>query len=147
MFVALSAVFGGSGCADEGEPLTAPPAPDPGPTLDYETAIQPLWDTRCGPVCHGMNGNGGLDLRLGRSHDSLVGTVSPTYGAPRVVPGDPGSSVLFDKITGGGRFGPRMPADGSTLTARQIQVVEQWILAGAPDGAFPAPPSPARVLP
>ncbi len=132
----------GTGCSDEGAPLDAGNLPMQ--VNDYESAVQSIWDRSCGPACHGASGNGGLDLRAGQSYGNLVGVVSATYGAPRIVAGDPTESVLFDKITDTGRYGGSMPAAGPALAASDIAMIRAWIVAGAPNGAFDPPASPSR---
>ena len=139
----LLAVALAAGCSDEGDPAApnGDPDPDPGAQLSFASDVQPIFDARCGPACHGANGNGGLDLRPGQSHASLVGVTSPTYQAPRIEAGDPAGSVLFNKITDTGVYGPLMPAGGPALSADRIAVIRAWIEAGAPDGDFDAPTS------
>lgn len=132
-----------TGCSDDGDPVDPGGSdPDPDPVqATYADDVQPIFDASCGPACHGASGNGGLDLRSGQSHDALVGVTSPTYQAPRVQPGDPAASVLFNKLTNTGVYGPLMPAGGPALGTAVIDLIEAWILAGAPDGAFDRDPS------
>lgn len=126
-------------CSDGGAPTGPAPGSSADGTYTYATDVQGIWNRNCGPACHGLGGNGGLDLRPGASHAQLVGTVSPNYGAPRIAAGDPAGSVLFGKITDSGVFGGSMPAGGPALNSIDIELIENWILAGAPAGAFDAP--------
>lgn len=134
----VAALAGLTGCSDDGDPVDPGGSdPDPDPTeTTFADDVQPIFDARCGPACHGANGNGGLDLRAGQSRSNLVGVTSPNYQAPRIEAGDPSASVLFNKITDTGVYGPLMPAGGPALGADSIALIEAWILAGAPDGAF-----------
>ncbi|HPF35730.1 c-type cytochrome [bacterium] len=125
----IFAALATAGCSDLGEPVTAP-APEE--TLSFQADVQPIFDGNC-VGCHGAGGNGGLDLRAGQSHAALVGATSPTYGAVRVVAGDPDASVLFDKLSGGGTYGQTMPPTGTSLPPAALETIRAWIAAGAPD--------------
>ncbi len=48
--------------------------------------------------------------------------------ALRVASGDPVSSVLYDKISGGGNFGELMPQGAPPLSDANIALVETWIM-------------------
>ena len=53
-------------------------------------------------------------------------------GAEIVVPGDPCSSLLIEKLRGPPSFGSRMPLDGPPfLTEEEIQRFQDWIAEGA----------------
>jgi hypothetical protein len=71
---------------------------------------------------------GGLDLAtLGALRKG--GT---TAGAKIVIPGDPGGSVLIQKLEGTYGYGARMPRSGPPyLRPEEIDLVKSWILAGA----------------
>ncbi len=76
---------------------------------------------------------GGLDMD---SHESLLkggqhGTV--------VVPGKSEESRLYWMITG--RMQPRMPLDGKSLAAGEIEIIKKWIDSGA------RPPTPGEIKP
>jgi hypothetical protein len=94
--------------------------------------------------CHSSaNDLGKLDLRPGMSHDHLVGVSSlldPTRKL--VVPNDVNSSYLMLMLqdvppkmaTPAGvlpSVGP-MPQGGTTLCCQKLDVLERWIMAGAP---------------
>lgn len=120
-------------CSDEGSPVV----PDegggtPDDPVSFAQEVQPIFDARC-VECHGIADNGGLDLRGGQSYGDLVGVESPNYGAPRVEPGDPSGSVLYDKITGGGVYGDQMPLGRTPLSGAQIETIRTWIAQGALD--------------
>lgn len=76
------------------------------------------------------------DGLLGRLTDGRSGAAGLAY----IVPGDPEASFLYQKITGtqddpGRTGGDRMPPPPSRepLSEEQIQLVFEWIEAGAPD--------------
>jgi len=90
--------------------------------------------------CHGVD-NPQADLMLVGDHvyDDLVGHLASTAAAQfsakkRVVPGDPTTSFLMDKLTGGlaPGEGVRMPSGRNPLPDAQIEAIRKWILAGAP---------------
>jgi len=117
-----------AGCSDHG---TAPPPDDGGGAgpVSYAADVQPIWNANC-VVCHGVNG--GLDLGAPGSRANLVGVASTSWGGVRVVAGDPGSSVLYRKLTGDGGVGDRMP-QGGALDPGDIETVRRWIAEGAGD--------------
>ncbi len=83
--------------------------------------VSALLETRC-LVCHaGAGKKGGLDLST-RAF-ALEGGAS---GEPALVPGDPGSSVVIEKLAAG-EMPPRNP-----LPRAQVELVRAWIAAGAP---------------
>ena len=89
-------------------------------------------------ACHGEAESGGLDLRYGAAHFSLVGQPATAIGAAGkmlVVPGDVEGSFLWQKLTGAlaDGEGTRMPAGGAPeLDALELELVRSWIAAGAP---------------
>jgi|GEM_PF-1005469 len=85
--------------------------------------------------CHG--GAESPDLSAGKSYGQLVGKASNNIpGKMRVVAGKPEESLLYlalqGDVTEGGKTVGKMPQGGS-LTAADIDLVKQWILAGAKD--------------
>ena len=109
--------------------------------VDFDTEIQPIFTNSC-VGCHGSSG--GLSLVAGSSFNNLVDATSQGYSpAVRVVPGDPGASVLYNKVAGTGVYGQRMP-QGGQLTAEQIALISSWITElGA---ANPIPIAEARAM-
>lgn len=125
----LSALVFGVGCSDRGEELM-----DPGGGVDpisFSADVQPVFDSNC-IGCHGQNGNGGLDLRVGGSYGNLVGIDATGYAGKRVAAGDSESSVIYLKMTGAPGVGSVMPPAGS-LPVETTDIVRQWIAEGALD--------------
>ncbi|WP_305042525.1 c-type cytochrome domain-containing protein [Geoalkalibacter sp.] len=98
---------------------------------------------RCA-TCHSPNG------RMGPAPEGFVATSHASLLDARerawIVPGDPRASELVRRIRG--QSLPRMPFDGPPyLSAADIELIEEWIAAGAPnDQGQPAPlPVGARV--
>ena len=86
--------------------------------------------------CH-FNGNplsGGLVLTQDVAYDRLVNARSRfKQGAILVIPGDPESSYLIQKLEGApGIVGQRMPRTGGPyLTDGQMIILKRWISSGA----------------
>lgn len=121
---------------------TETPTPSPTPTLSLYAQIQTqIFDVSCATLfCHDVQGNSNeLILTPELSYGQLI-NVDPTNptakadGMKRVVPNDPENSYLLLKLTGPLTIplGSRMPLAEPTLPPEQIQLVTDWINAGAP---------------
>ena len=100
--------------------LSAIPEPGAhGSELTYSGAIGSLLETRCA-ACHGENASSGLDVT---SYESLL---AGGESGPGVVPGDLDASWVHRRQT-----------DSSPhymqFTEEELQLLEDWILAGAPE--------------
>jgi hypothetical protein len=95
-------------------------------------------------TCHNAPGGGHtLTLLPGQAYANLVGvtpnsSVAADAGKLRVDPGNPDKSFLLDKLRGTlvAGEGVPMPRELPKLPARKIQLVEEWIAAGAPATGF-----------
>jgi hypothetical protein len=113
-----------------------PECPTPGDVAVPWSIIQ---DTIITPSCSGARCHsaadqaGGLDLSPEAAPASLVNQPSKDQeGAVFVVPGDPSSSYVINKIVETApRTGQRMPTTGDALIDCQIQMIRGWITAGA----------------
>jgi mono/diheme cytochrome c family protein len=104
------------------KPTPAPeqaPATSPTGALTYDDTIGPLFKERCGS-CHGSGALGGLNLTTYAT--ALQGGKSGAV----IVPGDPTTSLLIEKQSGS------TPHFGQ-LSASELQLVMDWIKAGAPE--------------
>ena len=79
-------------------------------------------------ICHGPDGAYRETLLI--EHNTLI----TENGS--VVPGNPEASRLYKRLLGEG--GQLMPLGGPPLPDSQIEIVKNWILAGAPDWAVTA---------
>jgi hypothetical protein len=95
-------------------------------------------------TCHNVQQDPhNLSLSPGEAYANLVGVppsnaVAAAAGRLRVDPGNPDNSFLLDKLRGllvTGE-GERMPLDLPMLRGRAIQLIEEWIAAGAPETGF-----------
>jgi len=91
-------------------------------------------------ICHGAQAMGGLDLRPGKSYDSLLGDALTVPGMKRVYPGRRDLSLLFINLAA--KTSPSeytaplrsMPLDPvPALTHDQLEAVRIWIESGAPE--------------
>lgn len=102
----------------------------------FSADVAPILKASCGGSdCHtGDSGVSSLQLGEDVAYEQLVEVASDgCEGATRVVPGDPGSSYLVEKLVGGTMCnGKRMPLF-ATLPEEAIAKVVGWICAGAPN--------------
>jgi hypothetical protein len=105
------------------------------------SAVQGILGSRCGITgCHVVvSGATALPstLPLDSSTNSFLNTVAlrsvENPQMPRITPGSTAQSYLYQKIIAGGTiFGARMPLTGAPLSASEINIIRDWILAGAP---------------
>lgn len=104
-------------------------AADPLPkTIDFNRDIRPILSDNCFE-CHGPDKTKRkADLRL----DTKQSTFAVRDGSAAVVPGDPGHSALYQRITSADADEHMPPTDsGRKLTPRQIALVRLWIAQGA----------------
>ncbi|MBX7075680.1 MAG: DUF1549 domain-containing protein, partial [Pirellulales bacterium] len=115
---ALSLLFASRALAADADPVTAQ-AP---PAITFEEHIRPIFKAHCFH-CHGAEGEpkSGLDVRLRRSLEA-----GGEAGAA-LVPGKRDESPIFVRTLAG-----EMPPGDHKLTAQQIELIGQWIDAGAP---------------
>ncbi|HUF62985.1 MAG TPA: PSD1 and planctomycete cytochrome C domain-containing protein [Verrucomicrobiales bacterium] len=112
--------------------------------LDFGRDIRPILSNVC-YKCHGFDDKIRMaDLRL----DTLAGATGKLEsGATAVVPGEPAESELLRRITSADadeRMPP--PESGKSLTAQEIELLQQWIEQGAefkPHWSFVTPERPA----
>lgn len=118
--------------------LSSPPD-----AVTLEADVQALLSDRCA-LCH--DGEDGLDLSAAPS--SLVGMASST-GKPLIAPADPAASYLLAKVTGQDIQGELMPLADDPLSAEELGLLQNWILALEPAAAAdaqatdPSVPEPA----
>jgi len=104
-----------------------------GPTT-LQAVQTTIFTPRCAMSgCHVAGAPFGLDLSNGLTAGNTIGVTSAELpGYDRVTPFDATNSYLYMKVAGDPRIlGDPMPASGPLLTAQQLQVVADWINAGA----------------
>ncbi len=100
-----------------GSPSVAPSA-----QVSYAKDVRPILESRCA-TCHmGEFVSEGLDM------DTYESLLAGSQNGLVIVPGDAHHSLLIQKVTEG-----KMPKKGPKLTPNQIQIITDWINAGAPN--------------
>lgn len=129
---------GAPGGADAGEGeldggVVVAPDATPEPAVTFGQVWTSILVPRC-QGCHG-SGSGGLFMQdQGITLGDLIDTGATTglcNGRTRVVPGDSADSLLFQKVSGIGLCGPRMPLGGPFLSAAETELIRAWIDGGA----------------
>jgi uncharacterized membrane protein len=95
-----------------------------------ESGVIALLTDRC-ESCHGPVKQRG-DLQLIPLAMAFPGDASDAWS---VQPGKPDDSELYKRIILPADHDDRMPPKGEPLTTEQVQLVREWITAGAPHGA------------
>jgi mono/diheme cytochrome c family protein len=90
--------------------------------VSFANDVQPILQTRCGS-CH-MGEFVNKNLRM----DTYESLMAGSQNGPVIVAGDAKHSLLVQKISSG-----EMPKRGPKLTPAQVQVIIEWIDAGAPN--------------
>ncbi len=98
------------------------PQPTPGISSFMEN-VMPIFEAKC-VLCHGSMG--------GWDATSYSAVMTSGDNAPTVIPNDGESSILAQKIVGTYTYGGIMPPGGK-MTNSEIQLILDWILAGALD--------------
>jgi mono/diheme cytochrome c family protein len=128
--IVLICVLACAGCADSGGTRSVVQA---GPTT-LQAVQTAVFTPNCAMSgCHTSGGAFGLDLSNGQSYGNTFEFSSVEVPAfERVDPFDADNSYLYMKITGDPRIlGDPMPLSGPMLTPEQVQLVADWINAGA----------------
>ena len=111
--------------ATETEAPTAEPAPTeeaPAATISFAANVLPIIQSRC-VNCHGGDRvEEGLYLR---SYDEIM---AGSDKGPVIIPGDVEGSLLIELIAS-----QKMPKRGPKLTPAQVQIISDWVAAGAPN--------------
>lgn len=105
------------------------------PTVSFAADVLPLLEAS-GCLSAGCHGGAfpASDYSMTTYADLFrAGIQADGFGACPIVPGDPDSSYLVEKISAFPRTGARMPFLGSALTDDEIDTVRTWISEGAAD--------------
>jgi Bacterial Ig-like domain len=144
LMIALIAASALSGCAGNGQGLDANGNPVSGgdsSSTPLTATFQSIQDNVFTPICTkchiGASAPEGLQLDASHSYSLLVGVASAEQSnVLRVEPGDPDSSYIIRKLQGAaGISGGQMPLGGPYLPQSTIDVIRQWITAGAQQSA------------
>ncbi len=122
----------GEGLDSNGRPIGSGDGGATPLTADFASIQSHVFTPIC-TVCHAGGGAPqGLRLDATNSYALLVGVPSTEVPSVlRVAPGQPDASYLIQKLEGHAAVGARMPFGGPYLDTATIEVVRQWIAAGA----------------
>ena len=95
---------------------TAAPVLSGAPTFD--NYVGPLLATKC-TACHGDLATAGLNMK------TYAGLMKGSSNGQVIIPGDFANSKLFQVQSAGGHF--------ANLATEELEVIKQWINAGAPE--------------
>ena len=127
-------VVGAAACGSDSPTAPTPtPTPTPGGLTATLSSIQSeVFDASC-IGHHGDHATEAeLDLREGQAFSNLVNRQSIQVALDLVEPNDAENSYLIHKLDGrAGMVGDRMPVGGPFLSQADIDVIKQWINAGA----------------
>ena len=123
------------------EPDSGGDEPDQhGEAVTFVADVQPILNERC-INCHAPGGFAQMagipwDFRQDTAFDDLVDRISiQDADFTLVVPGDPGSSLMFLKISSESPpVGGMMPLGGPPLTDGEVQLIRAWVEQGAVKG-------------
>lgn len=126
------------------EESTAADSTGPSGDVSHAADIQPIWDEHCVDACHEPGGEWGMFLDMsGNAYDAIVNVAAPQLmSMNHITPGDPDMSYIWHKINGtqvaAGGSGLDMPKarlgmEVTVMTDEQLQRIEDWINAGAPE--------------
>jgi mono/diheme cytochrome c family protein len=107
----------------ESAPTEAPaeaPAQAAGATVSFANDVQPIIESRC------INCHGGERVEKGLNLSSYADLMAGSENGPVVVPGDPANSKLVELVDN-----QKMPKRGPNLTPPQVQIISDWVAAGA----------------
>jgi hypothetical protein len=94
----------------------------PAGEVSYAKDVQPILESRCSQ-CH-MGEHVNKDLHM----DTYEALLTGSQNGPVIIPGNAAGSLLVQKVASG-----KMPKRGPQLTPVQIQIIKDWIDAGAPN--------------
>lgn len=117
---------------------------DSGPLLDigggsvsFFADVAPILQAQCAPGCHEPGGEWPTQDLLNSPYFALVGVPSTQSPLNKVEPGSLDDSYMWHKLHGTqfevGGSGLDMPKDAMMLAPEDLDVIETWILDGAPN--------------
>lgn len=109
-------------------------APAPEPVAAFADVQARIFDRNCATSgCHaGSSPAQGMNLSAGVARRNIVGVASRQQPSLlRIDPGDPDNSYLVQKVEGRAASGSRMPLGRSALSPELIQLLRDWVAAGA----------------
>ncbi len=106
--------------ADDAAPKTRGSSTSP----SFPEAVRPLLESKCFR-CHG-----GSTIKAELDLSTLHGMKKGGESGPVIVPGDPGQSLLYEKI----HKGEMPPGKNDRLDVTEVDIIKRWIESGAKTG-------------
>jgi len=100
--------------------VTEAPTEAPATTVSFANDVLPIIQSRC------VNCHGGQRIEKGLLMNTYDEIMAGSDNGPVVIPGDVEGSLLVELVTAN-----KMPKRGPKLTPQQIQVITDWVAAGA----------------
>ncbi len=101
---------------------TAPKQPAAPSEVSFSKDLMPIFEARC-INCHGgQRTSEGLDMK---TYQTIIAGAD---GGPVVIVGDAEASSLYTQVAKG-----KMPKRGEKLSPEEVQMIMDWINAGAPN--------------
>ncbi|MEM7014661.1 MAG: c-type cytochrome domain-containing protein [Verrucomicrobiota bacterium] len=99
-------------------------------TINFETQVRPILETRCLACHNSQNARRGLNLETNKTANSTW------QGGPVIMPGEPDRSMLYQSVLLGAGF----PNNPHNIPAAERHTLRIWIQEGAywPDGKLTA---------
>jgi hypothetical protein len=122
-----------------GVPAPPPAGASPTVTVSFARDIRRILNNNGEQTCtechSGPFATGGLHLEANQAYGNIVNVASNEQpDVKRVLPGDAANSYLYQKVAGAASIsGGRMPLGREPLSASDIELIRQWINAGAPN--------------
>jgi hypothetical protein len=102
--------------------------------IDFTTQVYPAFQEAGCLGCHGSSGGFTIGDDAATAYDNIVNGTPGNCGLTYVVPGDPSSSFLYEKITQTPSCGNRMPNGNPgyfDVNADELEIISVWITKGA----------------
>jgi mono/diheme cytochrome c family protein len=104
------------------EAPTEPPAQAPAANISFANDVLPIIESRC------VNCHGGRRIEEGLLMRTYEEIMAGSDNGPVIVPGDIANSLLVELVAS-----QEMPKRGPKLTPPQVQIIADWVAAGAPN--------------
>ena len=101
---------------------TEAPAEASNASVSFANDVFPIIESRC------VNCHGGDRTEKGLVLLSYADIMAGSDNGPVIMPGDPANSLLVELVTN-----KKMPKRGPKLTPPQVQIITDWVAAGAPN--------------
>jgi hypothetical protein len=89
-------------------------------TSGFASSVYPIFEAKC-IKCHGVE-----QVKEGLSMLTYEELMAGSFNGPVVIPGNADSSLLVELIARG-----KMPNRGEKVTETELQIIKDWINAGA----------------